>query len=190
MACCTRCCDRKCRLDSRHTKQLAQEDYEALNTGPGPDMDYRYANMLVVTYVVMMYGSGIPILYLVAAVFFFATYWVDKILIFYHHRRPESHDENMSVQTLSWFKYAVLLHMIGGLLMYSNQAILPVYAKDSSTVYEAEVSTYSNYWTFGSLDSVHMVVYILVILGFIALYIIWRLFIQTVIRLVHRFCKD
>lgn len=49
-----------------------------MHTGPDPNMDYKYSNMLTVTYVVMLYGSGIPILYLIAAAFFFITYWVDK----------------------------------------------------------------------------------------------------------------
>jgi len=54
--------------------------------GGDPSLDYRYASMLTVVYVVMLYGSGIPILYLVAAVFFFVTYWVDKILFFNYYR--------------------------------------------------------------------------------------------------------
>lgn len=190
LSCCKRCLDRGCRLDSHHTKKLAQEDYEFINTGPDPNMDYRYANMLVVVYVVMMYGSGIPILYLVAAVFFFATYWVDKILILYHYRKPEMLDEKMSVRTLGWFKYAILLHLVGGILMYSNNSILPVYSGASKTSYDDEISTYTTFFTFGSLNSVHMSVYIGFFACLIALYIVWRVFIQTIVRFVYKFCKQ
>jgi len=63
-----------------------------MHTGPDPFMDYKYSNMMVVIYVVMLYGSGIPILYLVAAVFFFVTYWVDKELVFNHYRKTEMYD--------------------------------------------------------------------------------------------------
>jgi hypothetical protein len=44
-------------------------------------MPYRYATMMTMIYVVMFYGSGIPILYLIAAIYFFVTYWTDKLLI-------------------------------------------------------------------------------------------------------------
>jgi len=52
--------------------------------GPDPTMELRYANIMVVTYVTMLYGSGIPILYLIAAIYFFTTYWVDKWLVLYY----------------------------------------------------------------------------------------------------------
>ena len=46
-------------------------------------MDFKYANLLTVLFVTMMFGSGIPILYLVSALYFLFTYWTDKILIFF-----------------------------------------------------------------------------------------------------------
>jgi hypothetical protein len=45
-------------------------------------MDFKYASMLTVLYVTMLYGSGIPILYVVAAAYYFTSYWVDKFLLF------------------------------------------------------------------------------------------------------------
>ena len=89
-------------------------------------MDYKYSTMVTITYVLMLYGAGIPILYLIAACYFFATYWVDKQLVFNHYRKPEMYDESMALGTLSWFKYGVVLHLIGGILMYSNSNILPI----------------------------------------------------------------
>lgn len=109
---------------------MTQEDYENINTGPILEFDYKYSNMIVVVYLVMLYGSGIPILYLIGAIFFFVTYWVDKWLIFYNHRKPSELDEKLTLQVLGLFKYAVILHFIGGILMYSNAAILPVPAED------------------------------------------------------------
>ena len=125
LGCCKRCSNRGCRLSAKHTNSLSQEDYEDVNVGSDPCMDYKYASMLTVVFVTMLYGSGIPILYLISAVFFFATYWVDKILIFYYYRKPELLDENLATRTLYWFKYALLLHVIGAICMYSNSDILP-----------------------------------------------------------------
>lgn len=45
--------------------------------------------MVTVIYIVMFYGSGIPILYLIAAVYFFVTYWVEKIMILRYYRKPK-----------------------------------------------------------------------------------------------------
>lgn len=46
-------------------------------------MDYKYSNILVVVLLVMTYSAGIPVLYVIATIYFFVTYWVDKLLIFY-----------------------------------------------------------------------------------------------------------
>jgi len=81
-----RCCDRSCRCSRKHTKKLSQGAYESVNFGGSMDIEYRYANMLVVIFLVMMYGPGIPIMYLIAAVYFFVTYWTEKLMIFYNYR--------------------------------------------------------------------------------------------------------
>lgn len=89
-------------------------------------MDYKYANILVVTMLVMTYGSGMPILYLIAMCYFFVTYWVDKFLVFYNYRRPLYFDHSLAFRTLWWFKLALVTHLIVGILMLSNSKILPV----------------------------------------------------------------
>ncbi len=96
-------------------------------TGPEPDMDFKYANIVVVLYVTFLYGSGIPSLYLVAIGYFFATYWVDKYLVLTYYSKPAFLDQSLSLSILAWFKFAVILHLIGGILMYANSNILPAY---------------------------------------------------------------
>lgn len=101
-------------------------------------MDFKYAAMLTVLYITMLYGSGIPILYVVAAAFYFTSYWVDKFLLLRYFKRPLMMDQYLAKNTLSWFKYALVLHIIGGMLMYSNSAILPVKDTITSSKYGKE----------------------------------------------------
>jgi len=101
-------------------------------------MDYKYANILVVVTMTMTYGSGIPIMYLIAACYFFVSYWVDKILIFYNYRKPEFFDERMALSTLWWFKVALIMHFVVGILMLSNSHILPVKAESAQADYNSE----------------------------------------------------
>lgn len=105
---------------------MSQLDYEEINTGGMFYLDLKYASILTVLYVTMLYGSGMPILYVVATVFYFTSYWVDKLLLFNFFRKPLQMDHYLAEQTLKWFKFALVLHLIGGMLMYSNSSILPV----------------------------------------------------------------
>lgn len=75
-----RCLDRGCRCDKRKTKKVIQEDYENLYKGPQFLLEFRYSQLITVVFVIMMYSTGIPMLYMIAVVNFFITYWVDKFL--------------------------------------------------------------------------------------------------------------
>lgn len=82
LSCLKRCCNRGCKCSAKHTTSLCQQDYEDANMGGRPLMEYKYASLILVLYITMMYGSGMPILYLITCVYFFATYWTEKFLFF------------------------------------------------------------------------------------------------------------
>jgi len=176
-----RCRDRGGFSGSHNTKCLSQADYEDMNTGDPLEMDYKYANLLVVLFLVMLYGSGIPILYVIGAVFFFCTYWVDKWLIFYHHRKIGQFDEKMTIKVISLFKYGAVLHFVGAMLMYSNARILPL--PNQVTSYEIS-NEYTGFFTFGKIDSRQMVIYICFAVIVIACYILWVLMVRQIKMLI------
>lgn len=119
-----RCFDRGCSRNERRTRTLVQEDYENINTGSDFMLEDRYSNLLTVLSVTFLYSGGMPILYMVATLFFFFTYWMDKCLLFRCYRRPVSFDNYLAKKTLEYFKYFLMLHIIGFLLMYGLTPIL------------------------------------------------------------------
>lgn len=119
-----RCIDRSCSCDSKKTKTLTQEDYEDMYTGAEFMFEFRYSNMLVVLGVSFLYSGGMPILYPTAAFFFLLTYWMDKCLLLKCYRKPIKFDNYLAKGTLAYFKYILLLHIIGFLFMYGLTPIL------------------------------------------------------------------
>jgi|LauGreDrversion4_2_1035121.scaffolds.fasta_scaffold343867_1 hypothetical protein len=75
-----RCYDRKWTFNKSHTRQVLQEDYEEVNTGPEFFLDSRYASMLCTIFIVLMYSGGMPMLYVIGFGYFFIQYWIDKAL--------------------------------------------------------------------------------------------------------------
>ena len=153
-------------------------------------LNFKYAAMLTVLYVTMLYGSGIPILYVVATAFYFSSYWVDKFLLFRYFKRPLMMDQYLAYNTLKWFKYALVLHIIGGMLMYSNSAILPVKQTITSSAFGKQFSSYTKSFQFGTVTSKLMAIYIAVFASLIALYLVYRLFLLTLIKVFSRLCKN
>eukprot|EP00347_Sterkiella_histriomuscorum_P019500 403341392 len=131
MMSCKRCCDRGCSCDRRKTKQLLQSEYENINTGTELLLEFRYSSILTVIYTIMMYSPGLPLLYPVAFLSFFLTYWFDKFFLLKLYRKPPSHTIDLSSQTVQLMYFALILHYVIGLYMYSNITILtPNYSED------------------------------------------------------------
>ena len=120
----SRCCDRRCTFNSKKTKQLTQMDYEDKNTGAEFMFEFRYSSMLVVLSVAFLYSGGLPVMYPVAAIYFLITYWMDKCLLFKCYRRPVHFNTYLAKHTLHYFKYILLLHIFGMLLMTGLTPIL------------------------------------------------------------------
>ena len=101
-----------------------QEDYEDINMGGEFMFEFRYTGLLTVLSVAFLYSGGLPVMYPTAAMFFFMTYWTDKCLLFKCYRRPVKFDNYLARKTLTYFKWILLLHIVGFLLMYGLTPIL------------------------------------------------------------------
>ena len=51
-------------------------------------MEYRYCNMLMMLSVCFTYSAGMPILYPIGTLYFFISYWVEKILVLRFYSKP------------------------------------------------------------------------------------------------------
>jgi hypothetical protein len=147
------CCDLKRRRDRgfgsdrSETKTLTQYDYEDMNTGIEFEIDYRYAGLLTWLFVVMIYGTGLPILYPIGALNFFVGYWVDKYLILNHYRSSPMFGHHILLQVLDWFKWALLCHFVISCWIFGNQKLLPSKNNNAYTTYAVIASFIVFCWT-------------------------------------------
>lgn len=119
----------------------------------------------------MFYGSGMPILYFIAAIGMLTLYWLDKIMILYWHRKPEMLDLYLAYNISKWYKWALVLHFIGGAMMFSNSKILPNKNAQSFSSFGIWIMNFSKTLTFGLVTNLRTSVYIgiffLVVFGFL-----------------------
>jgi len=130
MFCTKRCWDRRCTCDLKKTRKLTQWDYEDVNTGNEFMLEFRYSNVLSILAVIFSYSSAMPILYAFGALFFLITYWIDKWLLFHYYKKPVMFDSHVARKSLSLFKYILLLHCGGFIVMFSNSEIFPLMPKN------------------------------------------------------------
>ena len=80
--------DRGFSNDGSKTKQVMQEDYEKLYTGPILNFDQTFASLIALIYVIMMFSAAMPMIYIAGIILCFCMYWTDKILLLTFFRAP------------------------------------------------------------------------------------------------------
>lgn len=111
-----RCYDRSYTCNNRKTRQITQEEYEDLYTGPEYILQLRFAQVLGLLFTTMTYSSGMPILYPLAFLTLLITFWTDKVLVSRYFRKENGFTADLSRQVVNMLPYTVMVHMPFGYL--------------------------------------------------------------------------
>jgi hypothetical protein len=117
-----RCCDSCC---GRLTRKRMRKEFLELYIGPEFAMGIRYSQILTTIFVILLYSPGIPILYVLCFIFFFITYWLDKILVLRVYRTPPQINLYMTKLFIILLFLGVILHLGFSIWMYGNKYIMP-----------------------------------------------------------------
>lgn len=116
--CCTKEEERRY---STKTTQIYQ--YLDLYTGPDYIVHYKYSGILNVTYVTMLYGLGLPMLFPIAFLSYFIFWATERYQIAYTYQLPPAMDDKMTVNAMKLLSYTPILFLFNGYWMLSNRQI-------------------------------------------------------------------
>ncbi|CDW85661.1 UNKNOWN [Stylonychia lemnae] len=105
------------------TKKTTVQQYVELYSGPIFFIHYKYSSILNITFVTMMYGLGIPVLFPIAVFSFFVLYVVEKSMVYWSYRLPPMYDDKLNNNVLSLMTYAPLLFLSFGYWMLSSKQL-------------------------------------------------------------------
>lgn len=77
--------DRSWGKDSYKTKKTSMQLYIDIYSGPEYMIHFKYSGILNVTFVTMMYGMGMPILFPIAAFTYFNLMSLERLLVAYFY---------------------------------------------------------------------------------------------------------
>lgn len=115
--------DRKFGSDVYKTKKTSFAAYKDLYSGADYVIHFKYSGIINIIYITMMYGVGMPILFIVAGFNFLNQYMCERIIVSYGMRQPPALDDKLTKNTVEMLKYAPLLWLFNGYWMLSNQQI-------------------------------------------------------------------
>lgn len=106
------------------TKTTNIQLYIEIYSGPVFFIHYKYSSILNITFVTMMYGVGLPVLFPVAAISLLVLYCVEKLMLHYSYREPPMYDEKLNKNALAILTWAPLLFCAFGYWMLSSLQLL------------------------------------------------------------------
>ena len=102
---------------------LTQSELNKIHIGPEFELSYRYAQLLSTLFVCLTFSSGIPLLYVVAAVNFYVAYVADKYLFIHLCREPVPYSAEMGKEVTRLIPIGIALHLAMSVWMLSNKEI-------------------------------------------------------------------
>lgn len=102
---------------------MIQHNYEQMYIGPQMQLENRYSQIIGMTFIIMVYSASIPCLYLSGLFICVTMYWSDKILFLRHWRTPPKFGVELSVRSNRIMEWSILVHLIFGTFMLTNQDI-------------------------------------------------------------------
>lgn len=110
--------------DDVDTKQYFQDDLNELYTGRLIETFYPYSWFFTNICIYYMYCGAMPFMYILGFFHFLICYWVWKWLLFTYFRKSFNFDELVPMYSVKLMKYAVFVHLLMILFMYTNKRLL------------------------------------------------------------------
>ena len=109
---------------AKYTTQCTQMgQYLEIHGGPEHEVHVKYAEVMNVVFVTLMYGPGLPVLYVIAVAHYFIYYSVATWSLCYDISLPPSMDIQMARSSIRLLKWAPLLLLANAYWTLSNKQI-------------------------------------------------------------------
>ena len=106
------------------TKSLTVANYVNVYGGPEFSLPNRFAALLKMIFVVLLYGTGLPMMYILASITLIFLFFLDKICMAKQYQRPPYYDELLSQISLKILPYAGIIHLLVGGWMMTNPHLM------------------------------------------------------------------
>ena len=84
-------------------------------------MHFKFSNILNVTYVTMVYGLGLPLLFPIALLSYFVFWAVERYMLAYVYRKPPNMDEAMIKNGMKMLRFIPFMFLFTSYWMVGNR---------------------------------------------------------------------
>lgn len=131
-----------------------------------------------------MFSTGMPLLYVVSAIFYFIFYWVYKVLLMNYYMKTTSFNEDLAIKSVKIMEFGLLLKIIVGSFMISNNAIFGQSLDFKNNMFHSLVEDFMGKDNI-RFSSNHSILYIAICIILIIFMICSKIIISFIVFLVE-----
>ena len=79
-----------------------------------------FSRMMSTLFVILVYSSGMPILYMIGFVFYVVTYFIHKMLIINYYQKSRTLTRTIPLFSVEFLKLGLIVHIFGAFYMLTN----------------------------------------------------------------------
>lgn len=106
--------------EAEPTKSVSIQQYVNIHSGPAFFIHYKYSSILNITYISMMFGPGMPTLFLYSFLSLFVLYVMEVYMLFYVYKAPPAYDVKLNDHVLQKLAWAPFIMLAFSFWMFSN----------------------------------------------------------------------
>ena len=107
-----------------HTKCALQEDVNNLYTGHNINLSVLYAQGVAFFWCIMIFSTGLPLLYPLAVVVFGIQYTIHYLLSLYFYQKSPNYNEHLPIYTIKYIKLGIVVHILSSLLLLVDDNLI------------------------------------------------------------------
>lgn len=112
--------DQKCSGNRFKTRAHTMQLYKGVYTGKNWMIHFKYSDALNITFLAMLYGIGMPIMFFMAMIIISNQRLAERTQVAFNMRQPPAMDDKLSRSVISILKYAPLCLLFNGFWLLDN----------------------------------------------------------------------
>lgn len=129
-----RCLDRSCSCsikkgqsgDEVNTKKKTMTELQTLYTGDQISSSFVFAQNVAYLLCAMTYSVAMPLMFLMACLFYVVFYWVYKFLLVKYYQKTTAFNAELPISTVDYMRVALIIHLLVALFMVSDMNLMPI----------------------------------------------------------------
>ena len=105
------------------TRSKTIQSFVSIYSGPTFELHWKYAYIINVVIVTLLYGPALPILFPICLASLISLYVTERLMIAYCYQRPPMTDTTICREAINLLHLAPLYYMVAACWVYSNQQV-------------------------------------------------------------------